>query len=165
MKIFAPIHATRLTAVRVALTSALLARLPAPVTPYRLIQQSVVAVDFAVQYVHPVPRRPSIPPIDALLGSVDRLVDTYFEAGGKAPALLLHDESFGVEAIEMMARYGRGLPAHVLPLALHDIGRAGHDMMVGAIALGCNQVFILADPRKTDETHPSARRSNSPETY
>ncbi len=94
------------------------------------------------------------PPIDALLGNVDRLVDTYLEAGGKAPALLLHDESFGVEAIEMMARYGRGLPAHVLPLALHDIGRAGHDMMVGAIALGCNQVFILANPRKTDETHP-----------
>ncbi len=94
------------------------------------------------------------PPIDALLGNVDRLVDTYIEAGGKAPALLLHDESFGVEAIEMMARYGRGLPAHVLPLALHDIGRAGHDLMVGAIGLGCNQVFILANPRKTDEAHP-----------
>lgn len=94
------------------------------------------------------------PPVDALLGSVDRLVDTYLEAGGKAPALLLHDSSFGAQAIEMIARYGRGLPAHVLPLALHDIGRAGHDLMVGAIALGCNQVFVLANPRKTGETHP-----------
>jgi ferredoxin len=94
------------------------------------------------------------PPVDGILGTIDRLVDTYQVAGGKTPALLLHDESFGVEAIEMMARYGRGLPAHVLPLALHDIGRAGHDLMVGAIALGCNQVFVLANPRKTDETHP-----------
>ena len=54
---------TKLTAVRVASTSALLARLPALETQYPLIRQSVVAVGFAVRYVHLVLRKRSIHPL------------------------------------------------------------------------------------------------------
>ena len=78
----------------------------------------------------------------------------YQDAGGKNASLLLHDDSYGQEVIAMMARYGRGLPAHVLPVAVHAMGRAGHDLMVGAIALGYQQVFVLLNPNKTVETEP-----------
>jgi ferredoxin len=85
---------------------------------------------------------------------MDRLLEVYTDAGGKAPSLLIHDDNFGLEAIEMMARFGKGIPANMIPLAVHDVGRAGHDILVGAIALGYHQVFILANPQKTDEAGP-----------
>jgi len=94
------------------------------------------------------------PPADQILRQMDQLADAYGEAGGKTPSLLIHDESFGAEAIEMMSRYGRGLPANLLPLAIHDVGRVGHDLMVGAIALGFHQIFILSNPNKADEVQP-----------
>ena len=96
------------------------------------------------------------PPADHLLTMMDRLAEGYLQAGGTAPSLLIHDDSFGLEAIELMARYGRGLPADMLPMAVHDIGRVGHDLMVGAIALGFNQVFVLTNPNKSAEAHPIA---------
>ncbi len=61
-----------------------------------------------------------------------------------------------LKAIEMMARFGNGIPANMIPFAIHDVGRAGHDILVGAIALGYHQVFILANPQKTDEAGPLA---------
>ena len=94
------------------------------------------------------------PPADQILGTMDRLLEVYTDAGGKVPSLLIHDDNFGLEAIEMMARFGKGIPANMIPLAVHDVGRAGHDILVGAIALGYHQVFILANPQKTDEAGP-----------
>ena len=94
------------------------------------------------------------PPSDQLLSEIARLLEYYTEAGGKNASLLLHDSSYGHELIEMMARYGRGLPAHVLPVSMHAVGRAGHDLIVGAIALGYQQVFILLNPNKSLENEP-----------
>jgi hypothetical protein len=45
--------------------------------------------------------------------------------------------------IETIARFGRGLPASLLPVSMHAMGRAGHDIMVAAIALGYQQIFVL----------------------
>ena len=94
------------------------------------------------------------PPSDQLLSEIARLLEYYTEAGGKNASLLLHDASYGLELIEVMARCGRGLPAHVLPVSMHAIGRAGHDLIVGAIALGYEQVFILLNPNKPSENEP-----------
>ena len=94
------------------------------------------------------------PPSDQLLSEIARLLEYYTEAGGKNASLLLHDASYGIELIQVMARYGRGLPAHVLPVSMHAIGRAGHDLIVGAIALGYEQVFILLNPNKPAENEP-----------
>ena len=94
------------------------------------------------------------PPADQLLASIARLLDYYHDAGGKNASLLLHDDSYGREVIEMIARFGRGLPGDLLPVSMHAIGRAGHDLMVGAIALGYKQVFILLNPNKAAENEP-----------
>ena len=94
------------------------------------------------------------PPSDQLLSEIARLLDYYTEAGGKNASLLLHDASYGLELIEIMARYGRGLPANVLPVSMHSTGRAGHDLIVGAMALGYQQVFVLLNPKKAIENEP-----------
>jgi ferredoxin len=96
------------------------------------------------------------PPADQLLSGMAQLLAYYHEAGGKSASLLLHDDSYGLEVIEMMARYGRGLPSHVIPVSMHAMGRAGHDLMVNAIALGYQQVFVLLNPAKSVENAPLA---------
>ena len=60
------------------------------------------------------------PPSDQLLAETARLLDYYTEAGGKNASLLLHDTNYGLELIEIIARYGRGLPANVLPVSMHS---------------------------------------------
>ncbi|MEC8768489.1 MAG: 4Fe-4S binding protein, partial [Pseudomonadota bacterium] len=104
------------------------------------------------------------PPSDQLLAETARLLDYYTEAGGKNASLLLHDTNYGLELIEIIARYGRGLPANVLPVSMHSIGRAGHDLMVGAIALGYQQVFILLNPNKPIENQPLIAQRELAET-
>ena len=104
------------------------------------------------------------PPSDQLLSEIARLLDYYTEAGGKNASLLLHDTNYGLELIEIIARYGRGLPANVLPVSMHSIGRAGHDLMVGAIALGYQQVFILLNPNKPIENEPLIAQRELAET-
>ena len=86
------------------------------------------------------------PPADHLFSSIASLLNHYREAGGKMPFLLLHDGTYGAEMIETIARYGRGLPANMLPVSMHAMGRAGHDVMVASIALGYHQVFVLLNP-------------------
>ena len=104
------------------------------------------------------------PPSDQLLSEIARLLDYYTEAGGKNASLLLHDTNYGLELIEIIARYGRGLPAHVLPISMHSVGRAGHDLMIGAVALGYQQVFILLNPNKTLENEPLIAQRELAET-
>ena len=94
------------------------------------------------------------PPADQLFGSMASLLNYYQEAGGKMPSLLLHDKTYGAEMVETIARYGRGLPANMLPISMHAVGRAGHDLMIAAIALGYDQVFVLLNPGKGEENTP-----------
>ena len=35
--------------------------------------------------------------------------------------------------IDMLARYGRGLPAALIPYEMHSVGRVGHDLLAGAV--------------------------------
>lgn len=79
------------------------------------------------------------------------LLSAYREAGGARPALLLHDARHGAEMIVAMARYGRGLPARVLPFPLNEVTQIGIDFLAAAFAYGAEQIVFLADPRKRDE--------------
>ena len=79
------------------------------------------------------------------------LARTYLAAGGTAPILLLHDAGHGTPLIGAMARFGRGLPARVIPHELHATSGVGHDLMTAALAAGFRAVVILCDPRKTEE--------------
>ncbi|WP_037307326.1 4Fe-4S binding protein [Ruegeria halocynthiae] len=85
------------------------------------------------------------PPVSALLSRMHILARTYRRAGGQAPRLLVHD-SHGVEMIRLSARFGRGLPADVIPLELSVISGFGHAEMLAALAHGFARVDVLLAP-------------------
>ena len=100
----------------------------------------------------------NLPAADSFGQQIANLIDHYLEAGGKTPRLLLADASHGAGMIDMIARFGPGLPADMLPMTMHSTGRVGHDMLVGAIAQGYGQVIILTNPNKADETPQIAQQ-------
>ena len=76
------------------------------------------------------------------------LAATYRGAGGANPSLLIHDESHGAGIISMMARFGRGLPANVIPFGLYSVFQTGHETMTAALAAGFTRITILSPPDK-----------------
>lgn len=89
------------------------------------------------------------------------LLTAYRQAGGRDAALLLHSHGAGQRCIEDLGRAARtdrqvrGLPARVIPLAVWHTASVGLDLWLAAIALGANQVWVLA----TDEEAPEYRRA------
>jgi ferredoxin len=87
---------------------------------------------------------------------IKTLLSTYFQAGGKAPALLLHGHERGAELIGQlgrMARAGgrlRGVPARVIPVGIHHAAATGLDLWLSAIAYGASNIAILI----TDQEAP-----------
>jgi ferredoxin len=71
----------------------------------------------------------------------------YRDAGGKTPVLLLHDSRHGEPLIHALARFGDGLPARVLPVAVAEITQIGIDALAGAFAYGAAAVRVLAPGR------------------
>ena len=98
----------------------------------------------------------ALPGRAGLIERIGLMVRTFMGAGGPAPVLLFHDETHGAEMIAMMARFGRGLPGHVLPLGLNQVTQAGHDIFAAALAAGAARIDILCNPAKADELAPSA---------
>lgn len=92
-----------------------------------------------------------LPRREDLLKRIRTLVDTYLGAGGTAPVLLVHDGRHGEEMLSALARFGRGLPAHMLPLAVNETTQIGHEAMAVALAAGARAVLLLADPRHPEE--------------
>lgn len=86
------------------------------------------------------------PPVSALLSRMHILARTYRRAGGIAPRLLVHD-AYGAEMIRLTARFGRGLPADVIPLELKVISGLGHSEMLAALAHGFARVDVLLAPK------------------
>ena len=53
--------------------------------------------------------------------------------------------------ISLIARFGKGLPANVIPYEMHSVGRVGHDLLVSSFALGFKKIFILINPKNSEE--------------
>lgn len=87
------------------------------------------------------------PPVAHLLTRIRTLAETYLAAGGKAPRLLVHDAEHGTEMIALSARFGRGLPADVIPLGVEALAGFGHAELLAALASGFHAIDILAAPR------------------
>lgn len=85
------------------------------------------------------------PPVDTTMRRVQTLAKAYLDAGGIAPRLLVHC-AHGAEMIRLSARYGRGLPANVIPLEMSAIGAFGHAEIVAALAAGFAHVTVLPGP-------------------
>ena len=99
---------------------------------------SAVCPTGAVSYSYP--RRAD------LIGRMQVLAAAYRGAGGTQGELLFHDETHGTPLISAMARFGRGLPANVIPLGLHSVFEIGHDVIAAAFACGFRRVHFLAPP-------------------
>ena len=86
----------------------------------------------------------TLPLADALMRRTRTLLQTYLAAGGAKPVLLLHDGEHGDPLIAALARFGDGLPAHVLPLRVNEITQVGPETMAAAFAWGACGLHLLA---------------------
>ncbi|MFN3936773.1 MAG: 4Fe-4S dicluster domain-containing protein [Gemmobacter sp.] len=72
----------------------------------------------------------------------------WFAAGGAAaPVILFHDEDHGAALIDAAARFGRGLPAHVVPVAVNEVTQVGPEAVAAALAWGAGAVRLLVRER------------------
>jgi hypothetical protein len=58
-----------------------------------------------------------------------------------------YDEAHGAALIDASARYGRGLPAHVIPVQINEPSQIGPEIMAAALAWGADGVRVLAKDR------------------
>ena len=72
------------------------------------------------------------------------LLQSYHAAGGTDAVILFHDASNGQDALMKLAAQ---LPERVLPVALEEIGSAGMDTWLAALAYGAASVALLATSR------------------
>jgi ferredoxin len=91
----------------------------------------------------------ALPPADALMRKLRALLLAYRAAGGENAVVLLHDEKHGAPLIDGLARFGDGLPAQVLPLAVNEVTQIGLETIAAAFAYGATAMrFVLpARPR------------------
>jgi ferredoxin len=99
----------------------------------------------------------ALPPADALMRKLRTLLSVYREAGGQQAIILFHDESHGAELIDALARYGDGLPAHVLPLAVNEITQVGLEAVAAAFAYGATAIRLLLRARPRHDIAGLAR--------
>jgi ferredoxin len=89
----------------------------------------------------------AIPPEDSSVRKLRTLLLTYREAGGKDAILLFHDEPHGAPLIDALARFGDGLPANVIPVALNEITQVGLESIAAAMAYGASAMCFLLRER------------------
>lgn len=94
----------------------------------------------------------ALPPGDAVLQRLRTAIMAYTAAGGVAPVILLHDAEHGQPLIDSAARFGRGLPAHVIPLHLNEVTQAGLDLFAAAYAYGAAGVVTLTRSKPHHDT-------------
>jgi ferredoxin len=85
----------------------------------------------------------ALPPVDTLLRKLRILLTTYLKAGGTSPVLLIHDAPHGRSLIDALARFGDGLPANVLPLAVNEVTQTGPETIAAAFAYGASTMRFL----------------------
>ncbi|MEA2938598.1 MAG: hypothetical protein QOC56_2102 [Alphaproteobacteria bacterium] len=89
----------------------------------------------------------ALPPADTLLRRLRTLLTTYRDAGGAQPIVLIHDDAHGAPLIDALARFGNGLPANVLPLAVNEVTQVGLEAVAAAFAYGACALRLLLRAR------------------
>ncbi len=90
-----------------------------------------------------------MPTADALMRRLRALLAGYRAAGGERAQVLIHDGDHGAALIDAAARFGDGLPARTLPLAVNEVTQVGLEAIAAAFAYGAASVHLLtrAKPR------------------
>jgi ferredoxin len=91
------------------------------------------------------------PPAAAILERLRTLLSAYRDAGGGQPVLLVHDEEHGSELISLVSRFGRGLPANVIPFTVNEVTQLGLDALLAALAWGAGRILFLVPPKRQGE--------------
>jgi len=91
----------------------------------------------------------ALPSADALMRKLRTLLTAYRDVGGARPIILFHDDTHGMPLIDVLARYGDGLPANALPVAVNEVTQVGLETLAAAFAYGAVAVRLLlrAKPR------------------
>jgi ferredoxin len=89
----------------------------------------------------------TMPPADVLMRKLRAMLLGYREAGGERAIVLLHDEPHGAALIDALARFGDGLPAHVLPMAVNEVTQVGLESIAAAFAYGASAMRFLLRAR------------------
>ena len=74
------------------------------------------------------------------------LLVTYRAALGDNPVVLVHDDAHGSPLIDGLARFGDGLPANVLPLAVNEVTQIGLEFIAAGFADGLS--VAISSPRQ-----------------
>lgn len=95
------------------------------------------------------------PPVEFLFARLSKLAAAYRAAGGTSPRALFHAEH-GAELVRLSARFGRGLPPDVIPVAVANVEGVGHAEILAALGVGFAEALVLAGPA-TDVAVPEAQ--------
>lgn len=86
----------------------------------------------------------ALPDVATVAARLRAALRAWHAAGGKvAPVILFHDVDHGEPLINASGRYGRGLPAHIIPIGLNEITQAGPEILAAAFAYGAGGVTLL----------------------
>ncbi|HEY6995107.1 MAG TPA: 4Fe-4S binding protein [Xanthobacteraceae bacterium] len=95
----------------------------------------------------------ALPPADGLMRKLRALLSVYREAGGQQPPIVLvHDDAHGTPLIDALARFGDGLPANVLPLAVNEVTQVGLEAVAAAFAYGASAMRFLTRAKPRHDT-------------
>ena len=87
------------------------------------------------------------PPPDGLMRKLRAMLIAYREAGGDNAVVLIHDDEHGAPLIDALARFGDGLPAQVLPLAVNEVTQIGLEAVTAAFAYVASAMRLLLRAR------------------
>jgi ferredoxin len=85
------------------------------------------------------------------------LLAAYRDAGGEDACIVFHNGTDGRDLLAGAAAAGRGLPARAIPLESWHVASTGVDLLLGAVALGANQVAVLSAGSEAPEYSQSLR--------
>jgi ferredoxin len=91
---------------------------------------------------------------DGLYERLRVLLRTYAAGKGVRPVLLAYEQGKGDETLSALARFGDGLPAHVLPFAVNAVAGLGLDFLLTAYAYGVCGFIALGDPARDADLAP-----------
>ncbi|MGB5406679.1 MAG: 4Fe-4S binding protein [Thiogranum sp.] len=83
------------------------------------------------------------PQLGDTLQRLRTLLKTYRQEGGTEAVLLLHDAEDGRRRLEAVAQQ---LPENVIPFEIEELGSAGMDSWLAALAYGASALWLLATP-------------------
>lgn len=99
----------------------------------------------------------AFPDAQTQLQRLRTLLFTYRDAGGRNPIVLFHDGDHGEPLIDALARFGAGLPANVLPVAVNEITQLGVEAWTAPVAWGAVAVRALAPSKAKHDLTGLAR--------